>query len=136
MIDIIGTLRHIYRRANQIFDFAVATLRLQETGGTITTTGAEQDVYRNETPLGEFFPRKVVIDFTNQTAAETVVVRTYYRIASGGGLLKKDEETFAATQDPVIRNIELEPNRFGVQVTIERIGGAAQAYPWEVHYEG
>ncbi|GAI48574.1 unnamed protein product, partial [marine sediment metagenome] len=73
------------------FDLINAMLVLTETGGTVNTDGTEQDVYINNAPAGVFDPQKVMIDFTNQTAAETVIVRTYYRIKSGGDYIKKDE---------------------------------------------
>lgn len=115
---------------------AGALLILTETGGTVTTTGpgTEDLVYINNDPAGEFHPETVVIDFSNQTAAETVVVREYYRIKEGGGWLIKDSETFAGVISPALINVELEPNRFGVKVTIERTAGVAKAYDWEVHY--
>jgi len=140
MIDIIGTLRHVYRRANQLFDFATATLRLIETGGTLTTTGAEDVIYINETPMGVYRPVKVQIDFTNQTGLETTVARVYYRIESDGAYVKKDERTFEGGMDPGMDeynlvNIELEPNRFGTKITLERTAGGAQDYPWCVFFE-
>lgn len=111
-----------------------ALLVLTETGGTIATDGAEQDVYINDAPSGVYEPLKVQIDFTNQTAAETVVIRTYYRIISGGDMILKDTLTLAGAQDPELINIELEPNRFGVQVTMQRTVGIAKNYDWGVHY--
>lgn len=111
-----------------------AELVLTETGGTITTTGGEDTVYINDDPQGEYKPEKVVIDFTAQTAAETTVVRLYYRIREGGDYILKDTETFVGVQDPALIDIELEPNRFGIKVTIERTAGVAKDYDWEVHY--
>ena len=138
MIDIIGTLRHIGRRVEQLFDFATATLTLAETGGTINTAvlNTEYDVYINNAPPSIFEPLNVIIDFTAQTGAETTVVRVYYRIAPTGGLVLKDEETYIGAQDPVLIDVGLEPNRYGVQVTIERTAGAAQDYDWSVIYRG
>ncbi len=51
MIDKIGVLRWIRNRAEQIFEITGSILRLTETGGTLTTTGAEQTVYENNNPL-------------------------------------------------------------------------------------
>lgn len=136
-IDPIGTLRHIYRRANQLFDLVNAILMLTETGGSVTTTGpgTEDNIYINETPMGVYKPVKVQIDFTAQEAADTTVVRVRYRITPGGGKIKKDEQTFAGVQDPLLKNIELEPNRYGLSVTIETTIGTVRAYPWAVFYE-
>ena len=110
---------------------------LTETGGELTTDGTEQNVYINNLPAGVFRPICVKIDFTNQTVTETVVLRTYYRIkrAVDGGVLRlQDTVTFAGPQDPVLVNIDLEPNRFGVSVTIEKTAGTNRAYDWEVLY--
>jgi len=133
MIDIVGRLRWIRDKVNSIFDTASALQVLQETGGTITSDGNEQDVYRIETPMGTFEPIKVQIDFTNQVAAgDTVVLREYYRIKSGGDLHKKTEKVIVGVQDPPVINIELEPNRFGIRVTLQKTIGAALTYDWTV----
>ncbi len=131
-IDLIGTLRHIYRRVNQIFNLVNAILTLTETGGTVATPviNTEYDVYINETPLGVFLPKKVQINFSNQTVNETVIVRLYYRINPTGDKEKKDELAFDGVQEPVLKNIKLEPNRYGVRISIERIAGASKGYDW------
>jgi len=108
--------------------------QLYETGDTLTTDGNEQTLYVNESPSGVFDPVCVMIDFTAQTVTETVVVKVYYRIKSGGNYILLDEDEFAATQDPDLKLIELEPNRFGIKVTIEKTAGTNRAYDWEVHY--
>ena len=109
---------------------------LSETGGTVTTDGTEQNVYVNANPLGEFMPICVVINFTAQQAGEETIVRQYYDNAPGGaGLLLVDELTFTGVIAPAMIVVDLDPNRYGVAVTIERTAGAARAYPWDVHYE-
>jgi len=121
----------------RIFNLVNAMLILEETGGVVTTTGpgTEDVVYINNNPAGVFKPKVVKINFTNQTAAETVVVRTHHRDEDGGGLIKDSEVAFAGVQDPLLKNITLQPNRFGVDVTIERTAGVAKAYRWEVFTE-
>lgn len=109
---------------------------LSETGGTVTTDGTEQNVYINAAPLGEFNPICVTINCTNQTAGETIVIRQYYDNAPGGaGLILVDEVTYVGVIDPPMLVIDLDPNRYGVAVTIERTAGVARDYPWDVHYE-
>lgn len=140
MIDKIGVLRWIRNRVEQIFEIVGSILRLNETGGTLTTTGAEQTVYENDNPMGVYKPVKLQIDFTNQTGLETTVVRVYYRINTTGAKILKDVRTFEGGMDlamdeyPLV-NVELEPNRFGLAVTLERTAGGAQAYPWCVFFE-
>lgn len=117
-----------------IFDLVNAMLVTMETGGSITTDGTEQTIYINNAPAGVYEPLKLMVDFTNQTQAETVIIRTYYRINLLGALIKKDEVTFAGEQDPPLINVELEPNRYGIWVTIQRTAGAAWVYDWAVFY--
>lgn len=108
---------------------------LTETGGTITTDGTEQTVYVNEAPAGIFEPRVFKLDTTNQTAAETVKVKTYHKIKAGGGYIKDSDTQLAGVQDPLLKNFHLEPTRFGVKVTIQKTAGNNKAYDWEVFYE-
>lgn len=118
-----------------IFSLVNGILVLTETGSTITTTGAVQTVYINNAPAGAFEPRSMLIDFTAHLAADTIVLRTYYRLKSGGGLIKADEETITGVQDPALKIVEFIPNRFGYQVTMEKTAGANHDYDWEVLYK-
>lgn len=118
------------------FDLANAILKLTETGGSLTATALEQTVYINNTPLGVFEPRKVKIDCSNMAWGDIVILRWYERIVSGGELVLKDELELRDVQTSRIKDIELEPNRFGVQVTLQQTAGAAfRVFPWEVLYE-
>ena len=141
MIDIIGTLRHVYRRVNQLFDFGTAHFRLNETGGSYTPAAlnTEYDMVIINTPLGAFKPLKVKIDTTNMTWGDITIIKWYERIASGGGWLEKDEEEFDGPQDIVplspMKNIHLEPNRFGFRVTLTQTAGVPRDYGWELLYD-
>jgi len=122
-----------------IFNIVNGLLVLKETGGTVTTTGpgTEDDIYINNAPAVVYKPLKVIVDFSKQTINETVVIREYYRIspAPGAALILKDEETFTGLQDPLLKNIEIEPNRYGVRVSMERTAGVAKDYDWCAFYE-
>jgi len=130
--SIVAIIKKIYATC---LTFVTGLLVLTETGGTITTDGTEQNVYIHNAPAGVFSPRLIQLDFTNQTAAETVVVREYYRIKTGGALVKTDETTFIGVQDPLLKSILLKDNRFGVKVTIERTAGGAKDYDYEAIYK-
>jgi len=108
---------------------------LSETGGQLTTDGNVQNLYIAEAPAGIFRPICVKIDFTNHTATETVVVKTHYRIAPGGAHIEQDSATYAGVVCPELINIDLEPNRYGIKVTIQKTAGTNRAYDWEVFYE-
>lgn len=108
---------------------------LTETGGTITSIlGAEVTVYRNNAPAGVFTPRVVKIATSAHTATETITVREYYRLESGGALLLHDSTTYVGLIPKEEITVRLDPNRFGIEVTLELDAGTPQAYPWEVFY--
>jgi len=125
-------IRSIY---NLVVGIAASIMTLTETGGSIVLDGSEQDVYINNAPAGLYKPEKVFIDFTNHTAGETVVVKEYYRIKSGGNLLLHKSTSYVGAVTPVLVGYDLSPNRYGVKVTIELTGGVARRYDWEVVYE-
>jgi hypothetical protein len=134
-----GTVDYVILRAAypvqrllDIFNIVNALLLDAETGGTLTADGTEQTVYINNAPSGVFEPLIANIDCTNMAAGDVTVLRTYYRIASGGNLIKKDEVTLNGAQDPALKNIILEPNRYGIQVTLEQTAGTNRDYDWEV----
>ena len=108
---------------------------LTEESDTITTDGTEQDLYINDAPAGVFRPICLKIDTTNHTIAETIVLRTYYRIVPAGNAILQDAATYAGAISPEIINIDLEPNRYGMAVTIEKTAGTNRDYDWEVFYE-
>ena len=136
LIVIDGEVGDIQIDVTTMLALLAALPTLAETGGTVTTDGTEQNVYINANPLGVFNPVCVKLNCTAQTAGETIVIREYNDIAPGGaGLLLVDTLTFVGAISPVIITIDLDPNRYGVAVTIEKTGGTNRAYPWEVFYE-
>ena len=139
MIDLIGTIRQIFRRANQIFDLSNAELVLTETGGTLTADGTVQDVIIMDPPMGSFKATKLKVDMSNMTWGDTVELRWYERISDGGTWILKDRMEFSGPQDVIPdspeKNIELEPNRFGIWITLEQTAGTYRAFPWEWLYE-
>ena len=126
--DLIANVRVILAAAN-------ALAVLEETGAALTSDGTEQNVYVNEAPAGVFRPMCVKLDCTNQTATETVVIRTYYRIAPAGAYVLQDTLTYVGAISPELLNINLEPNRYGVRVTLELTAGTNREYVWEVCYK-
>lgn len=124
------------QRLLDIFGEVNAILDLTETGGTITTDGNVQTVYINNAPAGVYRPVAIQLDLTAMAAADQVQVRVYYRIAAAGGLIMQDDTTFSDLQDTPLKTIELWPNRYGIQVTLQELAGAHNDIPWEVLYEG
>ncbi len=108
---------------------------LEETGGTLTTDGTEQNVYINNAPGGIYEPRWFNINFTNHTVTEAVTIKTYYRNVDGGGWVQDDNQAFVGVPVNLKISVALKPNRFGCRVTAEKTAGTNRAYVWEVFYE-
>ena len=123
---------------SNVSTLSASILTLTETGGTLTADGTEQNVYINNAPTGVYTPKEVKIDFTNHTLGETVILRVYYRIKTGGDFIKQTLDatyTYTGVQDPLLVNLPLEDNRYGVKVTLETTAGANRDYDWEVVYK-
>ena len=85
--------------------------------------------------VGIYEPKTVKIDLTDNAAADTVVINLNYRMAVAGGWILQDTVTYAGVQVRPLINIDLEPNRYGIWITLQRAGGGAQDYDWEVTYK-
>ena len=117
------------------FDMVNAVLTTKETGGSLLTDGAVQNLYINNAPAGVYKPIAVNLDCTVMAAGDSIQVRIYYRIGTGLNLIMQDDFTLNGVQAPALKTITLQPNRFGVQVTIQRLAGVDRTYPWGVIYE-
>lgn len=133
--NILGVRRLINAIYTYVVGIAASIMTLTETGGTLTTDGTEQDVYINNAPAGLYIPKFIFVDFTAHTAGETVVVKSYYRIKTGGNWIKNTDDTYAGVQDPLLIHLALKDNRYGIKVTAEKTAGVNRAYDWEVVYE-
>ncbi len=125
-----------------IFDKVNAILTLAETGGTLTATGGEDNVYVVNVPAGLFKPQVVLIDLDAMTTAagDISVIKVYYKLKSGGGFQLYDYMNFTGDDGGLSDNkkiiaITLLPNRFGVKVTLTQTAGVNKTYDWEVLYE-
>ena len=108
---------------------------LTQTGGTVTTDGNEQNVYISNAPSGNFEPISVKINVTAHTATETITIKEYYRNASGGAWLEHDAKQYVGTIAEDEITVKLDPNRYGVKVTIKKDAGTNRAYVWEAMYK-
>ncbi|RLC33769.1 MAG: hypothetical protein DRZ76_03915 [Candidatus Nealsonbacteria bacterium] len=115
----------------QIYDDIVDLGTLQETGGTLTADGTEQNVIIDDSPTGLFAPIRLLIDLSNMAAGDTTIIRLYYRIKSGGSYILDDEVTYNGPVDPALIQIGLDSNRFGFKVTLEQTTGTNRDYDWE-----
>jgi|GEM_PF-3796337 len=119
-----------------IFDLVNAILETTETGDTITTTVAEQDMYVNNTPAGVYKPLFLTLRCpATMVAGDSIVVRTYERTSSTGGLDLLDEKQFTGVQAAPLKKIPLYPNRHGIETTIQRVDGGDRSFIWGIIYD-
>jgi hypothetical protein len=130
--------------ADQIHELVAAEFTLQETGGTLTADGNEQTLYINDTPLGCFEPRVVFVDLDNMQGGDTVEFKVYYRIKSqdvhAGALKLQSLQNYTGIDGGLANNtkviaIDLYPNRFGIEVTLQQTAGTNRIYDWQVFVE-
>lgn len=128
IIDILDTVNGIYDIVNSI-------LITSETGGTVTTTGTEQDLYINNIPAGAYKPIVLNLDCTNMVAGDAITLKCYKRVSATGNLIQDEELSYIGAQVPALKEITLSPTRHGIRTTITRIAAAAggdKAYTWDV----
>ena len=123
----------------QIQEWAGADLMIQTTGGTLTTTGAEQTLVLVTEPLGLWCPAVLILDLDNMGALNTIIVKIYHRMADAGALrlFKYYSWTGAdggLTNGEKLAQIELYPNRHGYQITIQQSDQEDHfTIPWEFY---
>lgn len=123
-----------YQRLLDILNTVLAQLELNETGTTLTTDGTVQNIYINNAPAGALEPKALKLDTTNMQAGDQIRLRSNYRVVPGGNLIKQGEIVLSGAQDPALKLIELEANRHGYSITIERLAGTDRTYGWGIMY--
>jgi len=108
---------------------------LTSTNTTVTTDGTEQTAYINNAPSGIFEPLAVKINVTNHTATETITIKEYYRNTSGGAWLEHDSKQYVGAIEMDEITVKLDPNRYGVKVTIKKDDGTNRDYVCEAIYK-
>jgi len=123
---------------NQTFDLVNSLLTLQETGGTITTDGNEQNLYIVDNPYaGSMKPQVCYVDLDLMVGGDTVVFNTYYRLALAGGWELQDVATYIGADGGLaggrtIIAVDMLPCRFGIRLTIQRTAGGDHAFVYSV----
>jgi len=132
---VVGGLAILTKKIDLILDLERAHLFLNETGSSLTANGTEQVVVEVATPMGNFEPRGIKLDCSNMDWGDWITLRWYERLAATGAYVLKDTRQLNGPQVPALRNIELEPNRHGVRVTLQQTAGVFRTFNWEYMYE-
>jgi hypothetical protein len=114
-----------------IYSYLTSSLEFDESSGTLTTDGTEQTLVTVDAPARLIIPSMVLLDTTNNVDGDQVVVRSYYRIKSGGGYVVESSLTISGVQSPPLKTFSLNPSLYGFKVTVEKVSGANHDYDWE-----
>lgn len=99
-----------------------------ESSGTQVATGAEDTVYSPTAPRDYVF----VVDLNALTVGDTVRLRCYRKVLSGGTERVVYEEVFSGSQATPIAISEPMPGPYGGHFTIEQVAGTLRSFPWSV----
>lgn len=116
------------------YDLLDSILDLTRTADTLTADGTEQNVYINDAPSSLFKPLKILIDTTNMALNDDITIKIYYRLKDGGNPILATDEDFSDAQTIPLKIYDLQPNLYGIKVTLEQTAGTNRTYDWECYY--
>jgi len=99
-------------------------------------TGTENELF-SHVPIGVAKPQTLKINLDDMVALDAIIVRLYYRYASEGGWVQEDYQPYANVDGGLANgsksiSVKLDPNPYGVRVTLAQTSGTARAYGWFV----
>lgn len=99
--------------------------------GTVTADGLEQDVVE----LTELCTLEGWIDLSNMEAGDTVVIKEYVKLKSGGTYTLYDSASYSGVQaKPALHVIKI-PAKYGVKVTLQQTAGTNRDYDYNFFKE-
>jgi len=97
--------------------------------GTLTADGSEQIVVEATGTLE--FQLDGYIDLSSMASGDSITVRQYMKIKSGGGYVKYAEETFSGAQSLPLLHILTKPARYGLKVTLQQTSGTYRSFDYQ-----
>jgi hypothetical protein len=113
-------------KIDKVQDFA------EEATGTLSATGAEDIIKEIADTVNKLH---CFADLTNMQAGDSVTVRQYMKIKSGGSYILYAEETYSGVQTLPMLYIVTKPARYGIKITLEQTAGTNRDYDWETFQE-
>jgi len=99
-------------------------------------TGTENELF-SHVPIGVAKPQILKINLDEMVAADAIAVRLYYRYASEGGWVQEDYQPYANVDGGLANgsksiSVKLDPNPYGVRVTLAQTSGTKRDFAWFV----
>ena len=101
----------------------------QFSDGTLTADGTEQTVVEL-TRLGHL---EGYIDLSNMQAGDTLVIKVYVKIKSGGSYRQYDSGSYSGVQTSPALHVSALPASYGVKVTLQQSAGINRDYDYKFY---
>ena len=104
-----------------------------ESKGTFTADGTEQTI-REIARIGKV---QGYIDFTNMASGDSVTIRSYVKIKSGGSYILQGQRALSDAQATakLMHIFEFPTPQYGFKITLEQTAGTNRAYDWMIFME-
>jgi len=99
--------------------------------GTLSADGSEQNLVLDEISGNPQRHLEGYVDLSNMASGDTIVIRQYMKITSGGAYVKYAEETYSGAQSLPLLHIITKPARYGLKITLQQTGGTNRQYPYQ-----
>jgi len=97
--------------------------------GTVIADGSEQDILKVEST--ECFQVEGYIDLSPLEEGDTVIIRYYIKIKSGGEFGKYAEETYTGVQSSPILYIGKKVAKYGIKITLQQTSGEFKSFDYQ-----
>lgn len=103
---------------------------IEDAVGTLTMDGNEQTV-KEFTALTQRMD--CYLDLANMASGDTIVLKQYMKIKSGGSYRMFGMETYVGAQAAPLVYLELKPAKYGFKITLQQTGGTNRNVDWQTY---
>ena len=99
--------------------------------GTVVMDGTEKNVVLDEITGNPSRFLEGYIDLTPMASGDTIVIRQYIKIASGGDYIKYAEETYSGAQTLPLLYVVSKSGRYGIKITAQQTAGTYRTLTYQ-----
>ena len=103
---------------------------IEDAVGTLTMDGNEQTV-KEFTALTQRMD--CYLDLANMASGDTIVLKQYMKIKSGGSYRLFGTESYVGAQSVPLAYLQLLPAKYGFKITLQQTGGTNRDVDWQTH---
>lgn len=103
---------------------------IEDAVGTLTMDGNEQTV-KEFTSLTQRMD--CYLDLANMVSGDTIVLKQYMKIKSGGSYRLFGTESYVGAQTSPLVYLELKPAKYGFKISLQQTGGTNRAVDWQTY---